>query len=388
MKYLSKIILFFAFISTLMVACNKESALPTYSIGNAAVLSSSKATIAVAPADSSATAVTLSWTDPMYATGASTVKYVLEIDSTGRNFAKPVSYTLTGVMSKSLTGKELNDILLGFGFKFNVAYGIDLRVTSSYANNNDKKVSNTIKLTATPYKVPPKVDLPAGGRLFIVGGASTFGWSNSSTIDPAEELARLDETTWAGVFDLSANSEFLILPIKGAWAEKYATPSNGAPGIQDGGDFKFYTNGGDNFKSPSAAGKYLLTFDFQRGKFTIVPFTGPDLATNLFIVGNGTAGGWNNPVPVPSQQFTRLNSSQFEMSSLALNGGNEYLLLPENGNWGKKYAILDNSVPGADVAGSFQYYTNGGSNFKVPTVSGNYKIEINFATGKYKLTKL
>ena len=262
-----------------------------------------------------------------------------------------------------------------------------LRVTSSYANNNDIKVSNTVKVSATAYKVPPKVSLPASGKLFLVGGASDGGWNNPVPT-PTQEFARVDETTFMGVFNLKANDEFLVLPSNGSWAEKFAVPSNTVAGIQDGGDFKFYTSGGDNFKSPSAAGKYLITLDFQRGKFTIVPFTGPDLATDLFMVGNATPGGWNNPVPVPSQQFTRLNSCQFELSSLAITGGNEYLLLPENGNWGKKYAIIDNSIAGVDAAGTFQYYTSGGANFKAPATSGNYKFEINFATAKYKVTKL
>jgi len=127
-------------------------------------------------------------------------------------------------------------------------------------------------------------------------------------------------------------------------------------------------------------------------KYTINPYLVVKVALpssgDLFLVGNASPGGWNNPVPVPSQQFTRLNSCQFELSSLAITGGNEYLLLPENGNWGKKYAIIDNSIAGVDVTGTFQYYTSGGSNFKAPAASGNYKFEINFATAKYKVTKL
>ena len=67
-------------------------------------------------ADSNLTAVTFSWTDPSYATDSSNVKYVLEIDSTGRNFSKAVSMTVTGKKSKSLTGKELNNILLRIWF--------------------------------------------------------------------------------------------------------------------------------------------------------------------------------------------------------------------------------------------------------------------------------
>jgi len=341
--------------------------------------------LAPTAADSSTTVITFSWTNPKYANSDSlTNKYVLELDSTGRNFSQSVKWTISGVTSKSFTAKALNDVLLGLGFKFNVAYDIDVRVTSSYANNNDMKVSNVVKVNVKPYKINPKITPPS--NLYIVGGATAGGWNNPVPT-PTQEFAKIDETTFMGIFDLNGG-EYLVLPVNGDWSQKYAVPNNGVPGIADGGDFKYYNSGGDNFKAPTAAGKYLITMDFQLGKFTCVPYTGPDLATNLFIVGNATPGGWNNPVPVPSQQFTRLNSCQFQLASLAITGGNEYLLLPENGNWGKKYAITDNTIAGVDVAGTFQYYTSGGANFKAPAASGNYKFDVNFATAKYKVTKL
>ena len=385
MKYLSKIILLFGITSTMMLACTKENALPIYTTGNATTLSSSKSVIAVAVADSNLAAVTFSWSNPNYTTDSATVKYVLEIDSTGRNFSKSVKMTVIGARMMSLTGKELNNILLGFGFNFNVAYDVDVKLTSSYGNNNDIKVSNTIKVKATPYLIPPKVAPPTSGKLFIVGSASTGGWNNPVPT-PTQEFARLDNTTFVGVFDLAANNEYLILPVNGDWSQKYATPNNTLPGISAGGDFQYYTSGGDNFKSQGTTGKFLITMDFQRGKFTCVPFTGPNLATNLFIVGDATPGGWNNPVPVPSQQFTRLNSCQFQINSLALPGTGSYLLLPVNGDWSNKYAVANNSLAGLAAGGTFGYNLN--DNIPGPTVAGNYKIEVNFATAKFKTTKL
>ncbi|MFY7965521.1 MAG: SusE domain-containing protein [Chitinophagaceae bacterium] len=385
MKYLSRIIVCLTIAITFMVSCKKEAALPFYNTGNAPVLSGSKATIAAAPADSSATVVTVSWTDPMYATNASTVKYLLEIDSTGRNFAKAVSFTVTGTTSKSFTGKELNDILLGFGFNFNVAYGIDLRITSSYANNNDTKVSNTLKLTATAYKVPPKIALPTSNRLFIVGGASTFGWSNSSTINPAEEFARLDETTWAGVFYFAGGDEYLILPVKGDWSHKFSLQNKYLSGVSAGGDFGFDLN--DNFPAPSTGGWYKITMDFQRGKFTVEPFTGPQLPTDLFMVGDATPAQWNNPATGSSvQQLTRMNSCVWEMPTINITGGKEYLVLPVAGSWANKYSVADKTVVGLSAGGTFGYNLN--DNFPGPAVGGDYKIELNFATAKFKTTKL
>jgi starch-binding outer membrane protein SusE/F len=107
---------------------------------------------------------------------------------------------------------------------------------------------------------------------------------------------------------------------------------------------------------------------------------------DLFIVGSATAGGWNNPVPVLTQKFTRLaNNTTYEIT-VALIGGQQYLFLPKNGDWGYKYGNTCgtdgcNSSTGAD----FQV---GGSNFGGPSASGNYKIVVDFKLGKFTVTKL
>lgn len=127
--------------------------------------------------------------------------------------------------------------------------------------------------------------------------------------------------------------------------------------------------------------------DFQKGKFVVEPFTGPQLPTDLFVVGGATPGGWNNPVPAPSQQFTRLNSCEFEIASLALNQANGmYLLLPVNGSWASKYGGVGSGNGSNEPLGDL--FKEGGSDLKAPDVAGNYKININFASAKYKLTKL
>lgn len=356
-------------------ACNKVDDLPVYGNGNAPVLSSSVTTVAAQAADSMNTVISFNWTNPHYATDSANQKFILEIDSAGRGFSHAYSQTIMGALSTSFTAKELNQILLGFGFDFNVAYPIEVRLISSYGNNNERLISNVLSLTMTAYKVPPKITPPAA--LFIVGGATQGGWNNPVPV-PTQQFSQVDETTFMGVFNLNGGSEYLLLPVNGDWGQKYAIEDNTIPGVETSGDFQFYTSGGSNFKGPINAGMYLIVVDFQRGKYTVTPYNGPNLPDNLFIVGSATPGGWNNPVPVPSQQFTRLNSVEFELT-MAFNGGSEYLLLPENGNWGMKYAVADGGIAGLNAGGYFGFYTGGGSNFPGPTNSGNYKIKVNFA---------
>ena len=142
MKYFSKLILAVTVMGIIFSACNKIDNLtkvdpiPVYQLGVSPVLSGSVNTIAPIAADSNKTVVTFSWTYPKYSTDSASTKYVLQIDSAGRNFSKAVSKTITGGLSTSYLAKEINTILLGMGFAYNVQYNVDVRVLSSYANNN------------------------------------------------------------------------------------------------------------------------------------------------------------------------------------------------------------------------------------------------------------
>jgi hypothetical protein len=375
MKNFIKSILVISLLAFTVASCDKANDLPYYDSGSAATLTSSVSTIAPAPADSNSVALKLSWTDPKHAQDSSLYKYVVEIDSSGRNFKNEVTKTVVGIRNTTFTAKELNNILLGFGFAFNTPYDIDVRVTSSYGNNNEQIKSNTIKLKATPYKVPPKIALPASGKLFLVGDASQGGWNNPVPV-PTQQFGMTDETTFVGVFNLIGGKNYLVLPVNGDWSHKYSIADGSVPAA--GGDFGYDLP--TNFNGPATSGWYKIILDFQHGKFIVQPYTGPNLPDNLFMVGDATPGGWNNPVPVPAQQLTRLNSIQFQLPSLAITAGKNFLLLPVNGDWTNKYAVSDNSIAGLAAGGFFGY--NLAQNFPGPAVAGNYKFDINFGIAK------
>ena len=383
MKFLNKIGLLAVAALMMVTACDKVDELPLYAEGNDPVLTSSATTIAPLPADSNKNVLVLDWTSPEYASDSSSYKYIVEIDSTGRNFSKATTKTIIGDRSLTLTAKELNTIMLNYGFEFNKAYDMDMRVISSYNNNNERKISNTVKVKATPYKVPPKVALPTTGKLYIVGDATVGGWNNPVPT-PSQELTQIDETTFGGVFNMVGGKQYLVLPLNGNWDNKFSVASNSLPGLADGGNFGF--NLADNFPGPATSGLYKLVMDFQAGKFTVTPFTQQHgLPDSLYIVGDATPGGWNNPVPLPTQRFTRINSTKFEIASIALTAGKEYLFLPENGNWGKKYGAVDKAAAGIKSGGPLKPE---GDNMPAPDVTGNYKITVDFVNNTYKLVKL
>jgi hypothetical protein len=372
MKLIKNLFVLFAGVSVFLAACDKVDDVKTFNNGNAVVLSANSLTIAPLPADSNASQLTLSWTDPNYATDTTNRKFTIQIDSVTKNFSKPFTKIVTGARSYSLINKELNAWLLARNYAFNVPVDMDVRVISAYGNNNDQYTSNTLKIRMTPYKIPPKVALPTTLKLFLVGDATNGGWTNPVPV-PTQEFSRLDETTWAGVFQLTGGKEYLVLPLNGDWAHKFSVANKTLAGLAAGGDFGFDMN--DNFPGPATSGWYKITLDFQYGKFTVTPFTST-LPTDLYIVGDATAGAWNNPVPVPSQRLTRLNSSEWQIT-LPLIGGKEYLLLPVNGDWTHKYAVPNKSLTGLSAGGEFGYDLS--DNFPGPSAGGTFKINVNFA---------
>jgi hypothetical protein len=376
MKHILKIFSPLLLLIIFVASCDKVKDLPKYESGIAPVLSASVSTLAPAPADSNNAVITFSWTNPEFATDTATTKYVLQIDSTGKDFSKGASKTIIGKYNTSFTAKELNTILIGFGFLFNKAYDVDIRLIASYGNNNDQKVSNVIKLNFKTYTVPPKIAPPVTGKLFLVGSATQGGWNNPVPT-PTQEFGKIDSVTYVGVFQLNGGAEYLILPANGDWGSKFAVQDNSVAGLNAGGDFGFNVGNAfnQNFPGPATSGMYKIFLNFQTGKFTVTPYTGADIPAALFMVGSATPGGWNNPVPTPSQQFTRLNSVQFELT-LALNAASEYLLLPVNGDWSNKYSVPSNGLAGLSAGGYFGYNFN--DNFPGPADAGNYKISLNF----------
>lgn len=134
----------------------------------------------------------------------------------------------------------------------------------------------------------------------------------------------------------------------------------------------------------AAAPLFSNVLKFTVKPYAIPPKVAPPASGKLFIVGSATPGGWNNPVPVPSQEFIQKSSTLYEII-VPIIGGNSYLLLPVNGDWGAKYGGIggnnSNNVNGDD------FKANGGD-LLAPAASGNYKIEVDFQRGKFRVTKL
>jgi starch-binding outer membrane protein SusE/F len=364
MRSIFNLILLITGTGMLLTACNKVGDLPYYGNGTAPTLSASVTTVAPAPTDSLKQVLTLSWTSPKYATSGKNMKYTIEIDSTGKNFSKPGVIVVDSSLSRAILAKELNDILLAKGYAFNAPVDMDVRVISSYANNNERLTSNTVKIKMTPYKVPPKVAPPTTNTLFIVGDATAGGWGNPVPL-PAQQFTKIDETTYEGTFYLNGGKQYLIVIKNGEW-DKYSVANNSLPGLSLGGTFGAGLS--DNFPGPAATGMYKIRLDFQSGLFTVTP-AGPYALMY---------------VPGDYQGWTPATASQ--LGSPGADGKYEgYVYFPAGGSFEFKLTTTPDWNNALGDAGSGTLSPSGG-NLKVPS-EGYYRILANTNDNTWSATK-
>jgi len=351
----------------MLASCEKIEPLKIYNTAGNAFLTASTATIAPAPADSLKTVLSFAWTDPKYSVDSSTVKYIVEIDSAGRNFSKAAQKVFTGVRTGSFTAKELNEIALGMGFQYNRQYNMEARIISSMANNNERKFLNAVALKFTPYVVPPKVTPPSSKALFLVGSATAGGWNNPVPV-PSQQFTRLDSVTYEGTFYMKGGQQYLCLPVNGDWSNKYSVKDNNAIGLNKGGDFGF--NLSDNFPGPDKTGMYKIRMDFQSGKFSITMVQEYGL---LWVAGDYQ--GWN-PGSAPQIASVKKDGDHEGYVYVKPGGSYEFKLTSQNDWAGTNFG----DGGGGNLSSS-------GGNLKFPGAGGFFRINANTGTNKFTIAQ-
>ena len=129
-------------------------------------------------------------------------------------------------------------------------------------------------------------------------------WNNNAPV-PSQQFTRIDDVSYGIVVNLTAGRAIysylsletgLINTAVQALQEEHLLADGAVPG--------------SNTPAPATSGTYQIVVNFQTGTYTVTPYT-TTIPANLYIVGDATAGGWDNPVPVPAQQFTRIDAVSF-----------------------------------------------------------------------------
>lgn len=131
--------------------------------------------------------------------------------------------------------------------------------------------------------------------------------------------------------------------------------------------------------------------DLKFRTYRIPPQVTPPVTSQLFIVGDATAGWWNSNAPI-SQQFLRLDNTNYAAKINFVPGpGKAYLLLPraDDMGWDLKYAIAAGAPASAAFGGRFGYRPTSNTwdvNFPGPPAGGWHTLRFDFQSGLYTVT--
>ena len=260
-----------------LCACKKDEKMVIFEQGTSPVLSSSiTSVIPLSYLTADDEAINLSWTNPDYTlnTGVSSydVSYQIEIDTAGANFTNPNEkiIAVSKDLSISISQSDFNDYMLNqLQLAPSISHNLEIRVASFLIGNTGLLYSNVLKLTATPYTIPPKIAPPVSGTLFIVGSAVAGGWDNpiSTTHIPTQQFTQVSNTLYQiPSIALVGGGEYKFIAVNGSWDNQWSIKTADDPSEINGGDMVF---NGANILAPPISGNYKIEVDFQRGKFTV-----------------------------------------------------------------------------------------------------------------------
>lgn len=351
--------------------CTKVEDLKYYDKGTPVNLTASKTTVALTRADSTNPVVSFAWTDPKYGTDTSNYKFVVEIDSAGRQFSKSVKREVIGRRSTAFTGRELNAILLGFGFALDKAHTLDVRVTSSYANNNEQYKSNVVTMTVTPFADPSKLETTAtsvtGTLTTGTQKALTFNWTPSfpGYSGKVTYTLQYDSTgkNFANLDELALGDDLYTRDMTKAEINESALASGIAGGTTGKVDYRI--------KAVTAQGAVAYSNTVSVTVNTYVP------VIRLYLPGGYQAatGQGNNWSPETAPEMIR------DMRSNVLNKlYYTYMYLPA----GAEFKITAGRSWDVNYGGSGGNLSAGGANLTVPA-AGVYRISVDLANMKYDI---
>ena len=378
MKNFSKLIAASLMLMIIFSACKKTDNLkkvedlPVYQSGVSPVLTSSVATVAPTVADSNNTVITFSWTDPKYATSLANTKYILEIDSTSKSFGKENTKTVVGVLSATLTGRELNALLLNLGFKVGVAQSIDVVLFASYLNNNEKRISNLVTIKVTPYPDPSiLVSQNTSVVCTLANGAlpsNTFWWTPTFTgfAGTINYTLQYDSAgkNFVAPIDIAVGASILTKGLTQAEMNNTALNS-GIPGGNTGKvEYRI--------KGVSANGTTVYS------NVVNVTITGYVPILRVYLPGSyqGSTGNGNDWDPPTAPELIRdLRSNDFNKMYYI------YIYLPA----GAQFKITIGKSWNINYGGSGGILSGSGNNLSV-AAAGFYRVTVNISTLRYDIS--
>lgn len=211
---------------------------------------------------------------------------------------------------------KFNATLLNMGMAADSTGDFDLRVVSSISGSNfDPFVSESIRMTVTTFE-PPALPEPEVKLIYLLGSATTVGWSNTLALP----MASLGGGKYARVELLTPGASNFIkfISVLGFWAPQWGTDATGLP---EEGPLIYRPT--EAVPDPAAipvadvAGNYYIEADTVGLTYKTFLTSG-----ELYLVGSATTAGWVNTAGLP---FTEVEPHIFEITTTLVDGGMKFL---------------------------------------------------------------
>lgn len=343
-------------------ACEKVDDLPYYNLGNDITLSVAPSSVTPTLQDTSSNVLNFSWTSPKYATDTANYKFIIQIDSAGKNFANPTTKTVMGSLGASYTGGEMNNILLNYGFALGATVSLEARVISSYGNNNEQRTSNTVGFTISSFDHPAILtseNTAVTGTLATAGDHSnTFNWTSAFQ-------TYTGNVTYELQYDAAGNS--------------FASPHSVSVGINvntisfNQGEMNGFALNTGIAANATGDVEFRIKATTAQGAVSYSPVVTVSITTYLpiqkmYLVGGMQGWDINNPLEmINDAKPDRFNKIFY--SYIKLDAGTEFKFAKTPGDWGSAYG--NNGASGSGFSTGY----NQGGNFQV-TSTGIYRLTI------------
>jgi len=276
----------------MLASCKKDQTLVTSNGGKPGALTANTSAPVVldkAMVNDTTTVIRFNFTKANYGFSAA-VTNTLQIDAPGDNWKSPTTFTLaSGAYSQGFSTPAFNSLLLKLNLPAGVASQVNVRVAHSISTTVAPVYTNVLSLTVTPFNLQSWVYVPG----------SCEGWANSTdhTTAPLEDslYSATSNGIYVGIINFPAGDrDFLVVPVKGSWAYKYATnDAETTNGTAVTYSTTYVASGGNNFFAPTTAGYYLVTLNTNNNTLTMAQ------ADFYSIVGSAPPGtAWNTDSPM------------------------------------------------------------------------------------------
>jgi hypothetical protein len=328
-------------------------------------ITTSTQSIAVTAADSLDEVIMFTWPDPQYTLGLDNSKFTVKVGANGSNFSSFQTKEFNGVLTGSLTGKEVNGMALKFGGLPGTPIVLDVMAIASQSNNNEPKNSNVVQVTVTPYgdltaaASVSEVELEpgsAGDEALELEWSTAFnGFNGVKTYQLQYDAGASDFASPVSVDVTSFNYSFTHFQLN-----KLALENGVAPGQSGIVDFRV--------KATNELGTVLYSNVVEVEITTYIAFNA------IGIIGDASPGGWDTDTDMYRPDATKPT----EWTAIV------YLVGGKAAKFRADDAWTDNWGAATFPTGTG---TQNGANIPVST-SGYYEVDMNVATGAYSFELL